>query len=65
MTKEAVRLPITSTLEDLLEHSIELEKLLEELEAESPSWLAISDELNDVRQEIGWFIAHQYKQIQF
>jgi len=54
--------PLSKTVEQLLEHSVELEAELELHETESPQWLSISNELNDVRQDIGWFIAHEYKQ---
>jgi len=63
MQQRAIKLAINRTIEHLLDQAIELEAALDVAEDESRQWLMISDELNDVRQEIAWHIAHEYKQL--
>ena len=65
MQKQTIILTLNHTIICLLNHAIELEEALDLVQDESPQWVAISDELNEVRREIGWRIEYEYKQLPF
>jgi len=64
MQNGQVALALIASIEDLLNHAIELEDELELFEEESRQWIDISNELSDTREKIGWSLAQEYKQIQ-